>query len=102
VVLHDPVALADDAKHLIVVLPDSRVVTIGAPIAQHVGQVSAAVDRQASLRDAPAETRRLDRLTYCCRWSIEYGTEAVPGLLAHREHGVRVGDSCDILSLLWL
>jgi hypothetical protein len=88
VVLHDPVALADNAKHLIVVLPNGCVVTIEAPIAQHIGQVSATVDRQASLCDAPAETRRLDRLTYCRRRSIEYGTKAAPGRPAYREHGV--------------
>ena len=94
VVLHDPVALADDAKHLIIVLPDSGVMTSEAPIAQYIGQVSTAVDRQAPLCDAPAETRRLDRLTDCRRRPIEYGTEAVPGRLAHREHGVRICESC--------
>jgi hypothetical protein len=88
VVLHDPVALADNAKHLIGVLANSRVITREAPITQHVRQIGAAVNRQAPLRDAPPKPRSVDRLSHRRRRTIKHRPKPMPRHLTNRKHRI--------------
>ena len=73
VVLHDAIALADDPKHLAGVLTDR---------CEEAGDLLAAWQQLIATR------------------LVEHGTQAVPGGLAYREHGVRVSESSGHLCLL--
>ncbi len=88
VVLHDPVALADDPELLAGVLTDGGVVAVDLLVAQHVGQIRALIDGERLLDDAPTEPRHVDRLRDTRRRSSEHGSKTVPRGSANREHRV--------------